>query len=207
MRNLAKKAVLRGGLLRLAAGLRGPGAAILMYHSVMEDIRCQNDLLGGIIHSRAAFREQIELLARQYSPVSLDQVERFVLGQEELPDRAVVVTFDDGYADNCDIAVPLLNEAGVSAAFYVTVDCVEQGKLPGRRVYVLRFVPREKEAGPMLRARPGPFATTLSGSGRTCFPATSAASWWARPRELCCPPRTRARRASAYRFGCSDDEL
>jgi peptidoglycan/xylan/chitin deacetylase (PgdA/CDA1 family) len=130
MRRLAKKAVLRSGLLRLAAGYRGPGAAILMYHSVMEDIRGQNDLLGGIIHSRAAFREQIELLACHYSPVSLDQVKRFVQGEGDLPDRPVVVTFDDGYADNCDIAAPLLNEAGVPAVFYVTVDCVEQGKLP-----------------------------------------------------------------------------
>jgi hypothetical protein len=69
MRNLAKKVVLRSGLLRLAAGFRGPGAAILMYHSVMENPACQDNLLGGIIHSRAAFREQMELLARHYCPV------------------------------------------------------------------------------------------------------------------------------------------
>ncbi len=130
MRNLAKKALLRSGLLRLAAGSGGRGAAILMYHSVMEDPQCQDDLLGGIVHSRNVFREQMQLLARQYHPIGLDQVKSFVRGEGQLPDRAVVVTFDDGYADNCEIAAPILNEAGVPATFYVTVECVEKRRLP-----------------------------------------------------------------------------
>jgi peptidoglycan/xylan/chitin deacetylase (PgdA/CDA1 family) len=130
MKNLAKKALLRSGLSRLAAGFHGRGAAILMYHSVMEDPRAQDALFGGITHSRDMFRGQMELLARRYRPASLDQVRRFVRGEGELPDRAVVVTFDDGYADNCEIAAPVLNEVGVPATFYVTVECVEQRKLP-----------------------------------------------------------------------------
>jgi peptidoglycan/xylan/chitin deacetylase (PgdA/CDA1 family) len=130
MRNLAKKALLRSGVMRLAAGFRAPGAAILMYHSVMENPMCQENLLGGIGHSRDAFREQMQLLERHYLPVSLDHVKNFVLGQGELPNRAVAVTFDDGYADNYEIAAPILNEVGVPATFYITVDCVAHGKLP-----------------------------------------------------------------------------
>ena len=110
--------------------LRGRGAAILMYHSVMEDPRCGDTFLGGIIHSQDVFRGQIELLARRYRPVSLEQVKRFVRGEAELPRRAVVVTFDDGYADNYEIAAPILNQAGVPATFYVTVQCVDQRRLP-----------------------------------------------------------------------------
>jgi peptidoglycan/xylan/chitin deacetylase (PgdA/CDA1 family) len=130
MRNLAKKAVLRTGLLRLAAGFRGPGAAILMYHSVMEDPVRQEDLLGGIIHSQDVFRGQMELLGRNYRPVTLDHVKTFVSGAGTLPERAVVVTFDDGYTDNYEIAAPILNEVGIPAAFYITVDCVAQRKAP-----------------------------------------------------------------------------
>jgi peptidoglycan/xylan/chitin deacetylase (PgdA/CDA1 family) len=44
--------------------------------------------------------------------------------------RAVAVKFDDGYRDNYEIAAPILEKAGVPATFYVTVDCVESGKLP-----------------------------------------------------------------------------
>lgn len=130
LKNLAKKAVLRSGLLRTAGTFREPGAAILMYHSVMEDPRSQDGLLGGIIHSRGVFRGQMELLARQYRPTSLDRVRRVLHGEGDLPSRAVVVTFDDGYADNHEIAAPVLNEVGIPATFYVTVECVEHRRLP-----------------------------------------------------------------------------
>jgi peptidoglycan/xylan/chitin deacetylase (PgdA/CDA1 family) len=140
MKNLAKKALLGSGLLGLASAFRGPGAAILMYHSVMENPADQYDLLGGIVHSRSVFREQMELLARHYRPVSLDQIKDFVGVAGEFPERAVAVTFDDGYADNYEIAAPILNEAGVPATFYLIVDSVAKAKLPwpARLRYVFR---------------------------------------------------------------------
>jgi peptidoglycan/xylan/chitin deacetylase (PgdA/CDA1 family) len=130
MKSLAKKAVLQSGVLRSVGRLRGRGAAILMYHSVMVNPQSQETLLGGIAHSEDVFREQMELVARQYRPVSLDQVKGFVQGGDEIPALSVVVSFDDGYADNHEIAAPILNEVGVPAIFYVTVNCVEQRMLP-----------------------------------------------------------------------------
>jgi len=128
MRELVKKALLGSRLLRLAADRRG--VAILMYHSVMEDPRSQDVFLGGITHPESVFRGQMELLAKQYHSVSLDEVGRFLRGDGALPDRAVAVTFDDGYADNYEIAAPILNRTGVPATFYVTVESVEQRRLP-----------------------------------------------------------------------------
>jgi peptidoglycan/xylan/chitin deacetylase (PgdA/CDA1 family) len=125
-----KQALLSSGVLRLAARLRGKGAAILMYHSVLEDPRSVDDSLGGMIHPRAIFEGQMELLAREFHPVSLERVARFVRAEEDLPERAVVVTFDDGYVDNFEMAMPVLDRVGVPAAFYVTVDCVENRRLP-----------------------------------------------------------------------------
>jgi peptidoglycan/xylan/chitin deacetylase (PgdA/CDA1 family) len=145
MKELARRAVLRSGLLRMAGSLRGRSAALLMYHSVMEDPRCQEAFLGGIVHSRDVFRGQMELLARRYHPTSLDQVRQFLRGEGELPDRAVVVTFDDGYTDNYEIAAPVLNKAGVPATFYATIECVEQGRLPWPAR--LRFVFRNAKKG------------------------------------------------------------
>jgi peptidoglycan/xylan/chitin deacetylase (PgdA/CDA1 family) len=145
MKNLARTAVLRSGVLRMIRGLRGRGAAILMYHSVAENPRCQDVFLGGIIHSRSAFREQMELVARQYRPTSLEQIRRFVRGESDIPDGAVVVTFDDGYVDNYEIAAPILNEVGIPATFYVIAGCVEQGKLPW--VARLRFIFRTTKKG------------------------------------------------------------
>jgi peptidoglycan/xylan/chitin deacetylase (PgdA/CDA1 family) len=130
MKDLARKAVLGSGVLGIAARFRGHTAAILMYHSVLKDPRSQDEFLGKIGHSEEVFRAQMELLARQYHPVDLDQIARFVRGKAELPARAVAVTFDDGYVDNYQVAAPILNQVGVPAAVYATVDCVERHRLP-----------------------------------------------------------------------------
>jgi len=128
MKDLAKRAILASGALRLISP--GASAAILMYHSVMPDPAAHSDSLGGIIHSESKFRAQMDLLASDYHPVSLDEVVDALNSRKDLPSRSVVVTFDDGYTDNSEVAMPVLNQLGIPAIFYVTVDCVEQRKLP-----------------------------------------------------------------------------
>jgi len=130
IKNLVKRALLGTGVLRLAATLHGKGAAILMYHSVLENPEQEKDSLGGIIHSREAFQGQMEMLVKTFRPVPLHEVGRFVKGEADMPDRAVVVTFDDGYTDNYEVAMPILDRVGIPATFYVTVDCVENRRLP-----------------------------------------------------------------------------
>jgi peptidoglycan/xylan/chitin deacetylase (PgdA/CDA1 family) len=49
----------------------------------------------------------------------------FLPGGKNLPDRAVAVTFDDGYADNYENAAPVLDRFGVPGAFYATIKNVE----------------------------------------------------------------------------------
>jgi peptidoglycan/xylan/chitin deacetylase (PgdA/CDA1 family) len=130
MKSLARKAVLGSRALRLAASARGGSAAILMYHSVRKDPRQTMDTLGGIVHSEAVFRKQMELLARDFRPITLDMLVEYLQMGREVPQRAVVVTFDDGYADNHQVAMPILNQTDVPAIFYVTVDCIEKRRLP-----------------------------------------------------------------------------
>jgi peptidoglycan/xylan/chitin deacetylase (PgdA/CDA1 family) len=42
----------------------------------------------------------------------------------------VAVTFDDGYANNFEVATPVLNRYGIPATFYVTTDCIDRNQLP-----------------------------------------------------------------------------
>ncbi len=128
MKDLAKRAILATGAMRLISP--GASAAILMYHSVMADPGAHADSLGGIIHSEADFRAQMELLRREYQPISLDDVVEKLKTGEPSPKRSVVITFDDGYTDNSEVAMPILNQLGIPATFYVTVDCIEQRRLP-----------------------------------------------------------------------------
>jgi peptidoglycan/xylan/chitin deacetylase (PgdA/CDA1 family) len=130
LRSWTKKTILASGALRLAGDFQGPSAAILMYHSVLKDPMREFDSLGGIIHPEPIFRAQMEMLTRDYHPISLDRAIRHLCDNEDLPRRSVVVTFDDGYADNHGVAMPILNEFAVPATFYVTVDCIENKRPP-----------------------------------------------------------------------------
>jgi hypothetical protein len=125
-----KSALINSGALRIASRLIANGVAILMYHSVVDNPGEHFEIFGGMGHSTSVFRQQMELLAREFHPITLDEAFRFVQSEEVLPRRSVVVTFDDGYSDNLQVAVPVLNEVGVPATFYVTVDCVERQRLP-----------------------------------------------------------------------------
>lgn len=125
-----KKGLLVSRLISVAGKLKGPSAAILMYHSVMDDPARASQTLGGIIHSSAIFTRQMELLAREFVPISLDDLLHTLSNGGSLRPRSVIVTFDDGYADNLEVATPILNRVGVPATFYITVDCVETANLP-----------------------------------------------------------------------------
>jgi peptidoglycan/xylan/chitin deacetylase (PgdA/CDA1 family) len=146
IKSAIKRGIVRSGVLQTVGRFRPSSAVILMYHSVLEDPRSQDSYLGEISYSRNIFRGQMELLARRYHPVSLDDILRFVTGQAELPRRSVAVTFDDGYTDNYEVAAPILKHAGIPATFYATVECVERRRLPwpSHLRFVLRNTKKEK---------------------------------------------------------------
>jgi peptidoglycan/xylan/chitin deacetylase (PgdA/CDA1 family) len=126
-----KRGIVKSGLPSLAGRLKGPRTVILRYHSVQVTPSDYDNSLGkGIVHSVTAFREQMEWLARTFEPVTVEEVASAVVGRRAMPRRGVLITFDDGYADNFDLALPVLNHLGIKAAFYITVDCVEPEKIP-----------------------------------------------------------------------------
>ena len=156
IKSAIKSVAVRSGLLQGVGRLRPGNAVILMYHSILEDPRAQESYLGEISYSREIFRGQMELLARRYHPVSLDDILRFVTEQAKLPRRAVAVTFDDGYTDNYEVAAPILKHAGVPATVYATVDCVERRRLPwpSHLRFMFRNTKKEKWIDASEKSRP-----------------------------------------------------
>ena len=124
-----KKALVGSSILPLASRFFAPTAAILAYHSVVEEPQ-RTDYILGSSRSRAEFERHMERLARKFSPVTIDDVAEFARSGQKLPPRAVAVTFDDGFADNYEIALPILSRYGIPATFYIMVDAVENGTLP-----------------------------------------------------------------------------
>jgi peptidoglycan/xylan/chitin deacetylase (PgdA/CDA1 family) len=69
-----------------------------------------------------SFERQMQYLARgRYQVLSLQQMVEAVDGRVRRPGRGVVITFDDGYADNYTLAWPVLKRYGFPATIFVTV--------------------------------------------------------------------------------------
>ncbi|MBV9660140.1 MAG: polysaccharide deacetylase family protein [Acidimicrobiales bacterium] len=67
-------------------------------------------------------RHQFEALARVANVIDLPEAVRGLRGDTPLPPRAAVITFDDGYRDNLDLAAPLLSGMGLPATFFLCPD-------------------------------------------------------------------------------------
>jgi len=75
------------------------------------------------------FGGQMEALARDWTPLSLAElVEGF--NRRRLPERAVAVTFDDAYADNLELAAPILLGHKIPATLFVASELIDAGGPP-----------------------------------------------------------------------------
>ncbi len=89
---------------------------LVMYHYVRPLQRTRFPAIKGL--DLDLFREQLDYLQRHYQPISLDQLIAAARGDLVLPPRAVLLTFDDGYADHYQYVFPILVERRISASFF-----------------------------------------------------------------------------------------
>jgi peptidoglycan/xylan/chitin deacetylase (PgdA/CDA1 family) len=91
---------------------------ILVYHRVNDE---KDPFFSGI--PVYVFRAQMEYLASNFRVFALEEaVER--LRRRDVPDNAVVITFDDGYRDNYINAFPLLKSLSLPATIFLAVDAI-----------------------------------------------------------------------------------
>ena len=86
---------------------------ILLYHHINEE---GDD---GSAISVTSFRRQMELIRTEgYNPISLDALIDFAEKGTPLPEKPMVITFDDGYYSNYQYAYPILKEYGYPATIF-----------------------------------------------------------------------------------------
>ena len=123
-----KRALL--GLARRTRLLRAVGAAygrnrltVLAYHRVIDHSSPGFDTLRrNVSATPEAFAGQMRAVAGYYSPVSLREVVAWLDGGPQLPARPLLVTFDDGYRDNLEFALPILREHDIPATVFLASD-------------------------------------------------------------------------------------
>ena len=121
--------MLMRGIERLWRAARWPRSQsegkvlILLYHRIAE---LHSDPWGLAVTPRR-FAEHVEALQQHARVMRLRQLHQGLL-KGDLPDRSVVITFDDGYADNLHNAKPVLERYDVPATVFVTTGYVGQEK-------------------------------------------------------------------------------
>lgn len=116
-------------LWRFAGNQLLPGGArarlsILIYHRVVSE---PDPLLPDNGHAHL-FAQHMAFMAEHFNVLPLSEaVTR--LYRHDLPPRAAAITFDDGYADNHDCALPILQRYGLTATFFVANGYLDGGRM------------------------------------------------------------------------------
>ena len=127
LRALAKKFAYRSGALALEHAWRNRDVlTIAMFHRVLRPDSPEWPAADPTYRvSDAVFAQCLGFFKKHYRPVAIEQVASALAGGPPLPDFALLVTFDDGWADNLEVALPLLRRAGVPAVVFVVPEAIE----------------------------------------------------------------------------------
>ena len=75
------------------------------------------------------FKKQLDFFKERFNVVTMEEVIEAVQEGKRLPEKALLLTFDDGYTDNYTVALPLLLERGLQGSFFVPAKPLVDGGL------------------------------------------------------------------------------
>jgi len=88
----------------------------------------------------ATFGDQLDAIAASYQPIGWRELAHAIATNGELPDDAVLLTFDDGLIDHAATVLPALTRRGLRGCFFVLARRAGDGLALGHRIHVLRGV-------------------------------------------------------------------
>jgi len=131
------------------------GVPVLMYHAFTDSGERDRFVI-----SKRSFARQMRLLKLlRYEVISLDDLAKALRDQRPLPRRAAVITIDDGYRDNLEIATPILRRRRFPATVYLVSERIEgqndwddEGAVSGRPLLSLEQIERMRADGVLFGA-------------------------------------------------------
>ena len=97
-------------------------AVILLYHHVSESTPASTSVSPTVFESHLEYLEQ-----NNYKVLALSDVTSALLDDQPLPDRAVAITFDDGYQSILSEAAPRIRERNWPFTIFVSTEAIDQG--------------------------------------------------------------------------------
>ena len=95
---------------------------ILMYHHVSSE-----DGVGDTIGAERFASHMEALCAQGYTSISFQDAKKYVETGTDLPDKPVLITFDDGYESNLTLAAPILEKYGMEATVFAVGVSINKG--------------------------------------------------------------------------------
>lgn len=95
---------------------QGIPVPIIMYHGLIKDTSLQNNFF---IHPDTFQRDLDYLQINGYTPIFMDDLIAYTNGFRILPDKPIILSFDDGYYNNYLYAFPLLKERNMKATISI----------------------------------------------------------------------------------------
>ncbi len=90
------------------------GVPVLMYHKIGDEKN--NDA----VISEELFAAQMDFLKKNgYNPITMDELYAYMTEKKPLPLKPLVITFDDGYRDTYEIAMPILKKHGFRSMMFI----------------------------------------------------------------------------------------
>jgi peptidoglycan/xylan/chitin deacetylase (PgdA/CDA1 family) len=103
---------------------------ILAYHRILDDDPATFLFDEALISANStSFRQQMEFAKQNFNVLSFADLLRVEHKTQAWPERALIVTFDDGYRDGYTHAFPILKELGIPATIFLTVGYMEKTHL------------------------------------------------------------------------------
>ncbi len=112
-------------------GTKNFAVPVLMYHRVcpLSATEARNELTRDLTVLPEDFEQQVRYLAENgFALLSVYDVQRALLEGGSLPEKAVALTFDDGYRDNFEHAFPILRKYGASATIFLVKNTVDDAR-------------------------------------------------------------------------------
>lgn len=106
---------------------------VLMYHQVIPEKKLiehhftdENELIDSIV-TLEQFTEQMDYLKEQnYTVLSVKEFEGFLMNEKKVPEKSVLITFDDGYKNVFEFAYPVLKERGFHAVHFLITGLITE---------------------------------------------------------------------------------
>ncbi len=117
------------GLLERTAAIWRPGLVVFTYHRIATPNT--GPFYDPVISATPeSFKAQIEWLRNQIRILTLEELVEWIEQGSSRREPVAFLTFDDGYRDNFDVAVPILREVNVPATFFIPTAFLNSPRLP-----------------------------------------------------------------------------